>query len=247
MQQEKQTKQIRSVIDELQKVPDGFVFNNQQVWTGLEQQLPGTKKKNAKFYYAAAAVLLITGTVYLGFMKNDAKQVLNTSTAGHPVLPQKKPEALLIHQDKIQQQHNLTGAVQSAKKKINQQINTIPLAQKEADNPEKKEPQPIIVPIEQATAVIPPIIEPQKEEPKKLPVTVLSKPVPKKYNVIHINELNYFTPAPDPQSNLGRYEFRKPMHQLQDEKETPLPTDNHVKQLFFFKIKPTTTTTLVEN
>src|SRR6188768_4152012 len=152
MQQEKQTKQIRSVIDELQKVPDGFVFNSQQVWTGLEQQLPGAKKKNANFYYAAAAVLLITGTVYLGFMKNDAKQVLNTPTAGHPVLPQKKPEALLIHQDKIQQQHNLTGAVQSAKKKISQQINTTTLAQKERVNPETKEQPPITVPIEQVTA-----------------------------------------------------------------------------------------------
>jgi hypothetical protein len=247
MQQEKQTKQIRAAIDELQQVPDSFVFNSPQVWTGLEQQLPGAKKKNAKFYYAAAAVLLITGTVYLGFMKNDTKQVLNTPTAGLPVLPQKKSEVPLIHQYKIQQQHNSTGLVQPAKKKVNQQINTIALAQKEPDNPETKEPQPIIVPMEQATANIPPNTELQKEEPKKLPVTVLSKPVPKKYKVIHINELNYFAPAPDPQNNLGRYEFRKLMQQQQEEKETVLPTDNHVKQLFFFKIKPTTTTTLVEN
>ncbi|MDB5211597.1 MAG: hypothetical protein JWQ30_2424 [Sediminibacterium sp.] len=247
MQEEKQNKQIRNTLDELQQLPEGFVFNNQKVWAGLEQQLPGKKNKKATWYYAAAVILLMAGAAYLLLVKNNNKEFVKETTvvnfrseANPAVSPVILPKNILHTQVKAE--------AYITKKKPHQLIPAIPVAQKEINNDGIKIDPPAVAPAEQIVVITPPVQQSAPEEKKKIPAIAVSKPAPKKYKVIHLNELLQLPVAPDPQSTLSRSEFKKMMQQ-NEEKEIATPAENNTKQLFFFKIKPpvTSTISIVEN
>lgn len=248
MQNEKQNKHIQQTVGELQQLPNGFAFNSQKVWISLEQQLPVKKITRTTWYYAAAAILLVAGTAYLTMRTGNTSQFTDKKlTAGLPVPGKQKTVVAPIH--KTNDQPALVSTLPPAvKKQVVQAVATKLSGEKKTNKIETVPAPQIIVPAEQIVAEAPLAEQVNKEEKRKLPAVTLTKPAPKKYKVIHLNELMQST-IPDPQNMLSKSEFKKMMQQ-NEEKETAAPAENNTKQLFFFKIKPATTTntiSIVEN
>jgi predicted outer membrane repeat protein len=249
MQSERQNNHIQQAVDGLQQVPDRFVFNSGETWSGLEQRLPGKKKKKT-WYYAAAAILLVAGTVYLGFLSNKSKLIVNGGAIASAALqPEKKFAKPAFNQKnvhitvsasslRVSEKHNTpTMAVHAAEVKHKNGLEIVPEAK-------------ALTTAEQIVVTNPTIEQASNEIKKIIPAIAATKPAPKKYKVIHLNELLQSAIVADQQNTLSKSELKKMMQYQNDEKEIVTPSENNSKQLFFFKIKPATTTntiSIVEN
>jgi hypothetical protein len=246
MQDDKQNKQIRSAIDGLDQLPEGFAFNSQRAWNGIEEKLPGKKQNRTVWYYAAAAIVLLMGASYIAFFNHSTTLTIQTqpvATAPAPaVLPGLK-EKKIIETGRSQVMANKRS---NNKKSIAPKPIPSPIAKEIIDVAEAKE-TPATAQVEQ---VFPPVnsIEILSKEDKKKPVlTIAKKPVPRKYRIIHLNDLDAM-PATNAQNNLSKSELRKIMNQQSEEKESPQSVEPTTRQLFFLKSKTATTTnTIVEN
>jgi hypothetical protein len=153
MKNEKQNRHMQSALNDLQQLPDGFVFNSQEVWAGLEQQLPKKQQKKANWYYAAAAILLIAGTTCFLFL-NKTKQAANTPvTVNTVVSPAEKMISLPSHQQK-----NKEPLITHTSRTVKQTVRANPTdlsEQKELVQFSIQQSQPAAAISEQTTTTIP--------------------------------------------------------------------------------------------
>lgn len=240
MQNEKQNKHIQQTVGELQQLPDGFAFNSQKVWGGLEQQLPGRQQKKVGWYYVAAAVLSIACTTYFVF-SNKAKHLAITQAIVNPVTaPLQGIASLPVPQQKNKKESSIKIS-HTVKQTIKTNVTVLP-EQKEVAGISMQPPEPVATQVEQTVTITLPAEKINKEEKKIVPVTA-GKPLPK-YRIVHLNELDQ-SPAPV-NNSLTRSELKRNSQQHTDEKEiTPLVENS--RQLLYFKIKPITTISIVEN
>jgi hypothetical protein len=239
MQNEKQNKHIQSALNDLQQLPVGVTFSSQKVWAGLEQQLPNSEPKKRSWYYAAAAILfliIITSVVFL----NKTKQSYHAPTiVTTPVVPAKNTSFLPVRQQKNKEPLITHTSSHTVKHTANTNILILP-GQKETPPPSTQYGQPGATVPEQVAATVLPAEKIILAEKKSIPV-VVPKP---KYRIIHLNELDQSLAPVN--SALTRSELKRNSQQHTDEKEITIPPENN-KQLFYFKIKPVTTTSILEN
>lgn len=250
MQNEKQNKHIQQTVGELQQLPDGFAFNSQKVWTGLEQQLPAKKKNYTTWYYAAAAVLLVSGAAYFSVLTSNTGQLADKQLTAGLSVPGKPKTVVVPVIHRTNNQPAPVSALHAVKKQAIQPSAIKSFEDKKVDKIETVPAPLVIAPADQMVADVPPAEQVNTEEKKKLPAIASTKPAPKKYKIIHLNELMQSATTTDLQNTLSKSELKKMMHQQNDEKETTTPIENNTRQLFFFKIKPATTTntiSIVEN
>lgn len=246
MQGDKQNNQIRSAIDGLEQLPEGFSFNSQRVWNGIEEKLPGREQKNKAWYYAAAAALVLIGASYFVFLPQPVK----TSVEPQAVIAGVK-KMLTRGEKENKNAVAVISAIPQEKKSIHKKTtgNKIVITSPPIEETVPVEEKKIVV----ASITEPPTVfenkkEPVKEEKNKPVATAAKKPAVKKFRIIHLNDLDAL-PATNENSHLTKSEIRKMMNQQIEEKELAQPTENNSKSLYFFKTKPTNTSTntIVEN
>jgi hypothetical protein len=246
MQDDKQNKQIRSAIDGLDRLPEGFAFNSQRAWNGIEEKLPGKKQNRPIWYYAAAAIVLLMGASYIVFFSHSTKAAVETQsavTASAPAALYRSKENKIMEADR---------SIATANKRSNDKkpiapkpVISSPIAKETIEVTEGRE-TPATVQVEQVSAAVIPIETPAKEDKKKPVLTIAKKPLVRKYRIIHLNDLDAM-PATNTQNNLTKSELRKIMNQQNEEKESPQTIEPTTRQLFFFKSKTAPTNTIVEN
>lgn len=236
MYNEKQNNTLKDSINGMQELPDGFSFDPNRVWNGMEQQLSVPRKKNRYLNYAAASLILMTVTVYM--LVRDTQQLAApalVATRNKPVAPVRKssvistlakpaPEITVKRSAKSK-----TGIIQIIKD------NT-------AAEPEKTAAIATTQPQEPAV-VLPEHIQVQEPvRPAVAPVIITaSRPAAKKYRVIHLNELSASAPL---KTSLHKYELKQIAQQQSEEQVETAPPKDNLKQILYFKIAPRTNTSL---
>lgn len=238
MQQEKQNNQWAETVGSLQELPEGFHFDAQHVWKGLEQQLPAPAKKDRFLYYAAASMLVIAAAIYVISPGKQPEQPLSVAIPAAPVhssqeQPVKKDQSL--------------GA---AKKTTTIQTVIVPPAKKIEPALAKREE--IVLTTAETKETAPemqmpitsgPLVLEKKEIQKKKLVATTTKLAPK-LKVIHLSELGLI-PQPDP---LTKQEFKQMVQQQQAEQQEAAPVREPLKQILYFKTPPrTNTSTTITN
>jgi hypothetical protein len=247
MQDDKQNNPIRSALDGLDQLPEGFAFNSQRAWNGIEEKFPGKKQNRPFWYYAAAAIVLLVGAAYLAFFMRPMKSVAETQAAVAVTHPAVSP---VLKRNKIMETDHSAAILnrRSNDKKTTAQKTIIPSpATKEINDVAEAKETPVTAQVEQVPLPVISTEPPIKEDKKKPVLTIAKKPVARQYRIIHLNDLDAM-PATNAQNNLTKSELRKIMNQLSEEKETPQTVEPTTRQLFFLKSKTATTTnTIVEN
>jgi hypothetical protein len=247
MQEDKQNKEIRSSIDGLDQLPEGFAFNSQRAWNGIEEKLPGKKQGKPVWHYAAAAVILLMGVSYFLFLGPSDKNNIETKTtaaiSNYPIIPSTRKENKIVGSHS----NNLTADKKPTNKKIiDQEILTASNVVKEMNEAEPKK-TPVTKSIEEIIIPVTTAESPIKEDKKKPVLIAAKKTEAKKYRIIHLNDLDAL-PVSHEQSNLTKSEFRKIISQQNEEKEVSQPpAETNLRQLLFLKTKPANTSTIVEN
>lgn len=246
MQGDKQNNQIRSAIDGLEQLPEGFSFNSQRVWTGIEEKLPGEKQKKATWYYAAAAAVLLMGASYFVFLSPSIKNNIEPKAT---IAELKKTSFAEEKQNKstVSGIDNISQEKKSIRKKTTG-VKTVIASPPIKETMQLEENKMVVVSSAEPVVLFENKKEPIKEEKNKPAATVAKKTAVKKFRIIHLNDLDAL-PATNDNSNLTKSELRKMMNQQIEEKELAQPSETNSKSLYFFKTKPanTSTNTIVEN
>lgn len=234
MQHLKLDNSIRKAIDEMQEMPEGFVFNSQGAWLGIEQKLPQKTKSIRKGYFAAAAVILLMAANYFIITPTPAhqKQLTQKTNDEIPSRIINKEPTVVNNQEVISKKLSLVALKKNTRK-------TLPVS---ADS----SVEPITALVSQdhaanaAIETIPTTDKTEKQASKELTVTTTVKQLPKKYKIVHINELNPAYSLPSELKNLSKYDLKK--NEVLE--STTQPAENITRQLFFFKKVPSTNTTI---
>lgn len=248
MQNDKQNNQVRSAIEELDQLPDGFNFNSRHTWAKIEEKLPGKQQRTTAWYYAAAAIVLLAGISSFFYFKTSPGN--NNASTGFAVTVNPVFSTSPKENKNSTPRHVSVSAARSPIKanitKNKTAVSSPVLKEEENTDPKETLVTSAAETLPATVAVTEPITS--KEEKKKPVVSAAKKPVAKRYRVIHINELDAMPVAPA-SGNLTKSEFRKMMNQQIEEKELSQPTENNTRSLFFFKTRPsnTSTNTIVEN
>jgi hypothetical protein len=241
MQHLKQDDSIRNAIHEMQQLPEGFSFNPQKAWSSIEKKLPEQSNTAYKWYWAAATLVLTIVTLYFNVTSADHDALVKNKT------PQTPSTVIRNDQKSIHTQNAVpTNLLTGNPKKIKKNFTPIPNSNSEKHTIQSEFPEQVV-----ATVVEPPtlpvIIVDKTEKPlvQEIKTADITKPVTKKYKVIHINELNPGYNIPAELKNLSKYEFKK----AELIESTTLPTENFTRQLLFFKKAPSVinTTSISEN
>lgn len=241
MQHLKQDDSIRTAITEMQQLPESFLFNNQKVWSAIETRLPEKRKSAKKWYLAAAAILLLTVTFYFTSTTNNYKQLTQNEVQTTPVtVTTKEPAGINIRN---------TGSINVVtlnKKKNKKSFVPIPKSKLEKTIAPIVPQEHTIIAITESP--IHTLIANDKTEKQQITASttaIITNQPPKKYKVIHINELSSGYTIPAELKNLSKYELKK----AEILESTSQPMENLTRQLFFFKKVPSVsnTTSISEN
>lgn len=241
MQHLKQDDSIRTAITEMQQLPESFLFNNQKAWSAIETRLPEKRKFPKKWYLAAAVILLLTASFYFTSTTNNYKQLTQNKVQTTPISVTTK-EPLGIN---IRNTGSINVATLSTKKN---KKSFIPMPKSKSE----KNIAPIVPQEHNIIAItespIHTLVANDKTEKQQITTSttaIITKQAPKKYKIIHINELSSGYTIPAELKNLSKYEFKK----AEILESTSQPMENLTRQLFFFKKVPSVsnTTSISEN
>lgn len=246
MQTGKQNKNIRSAMDGLTDIPEGYTFNNKRVWNALEQELTGNRKGRKQMYYAAAVVIGLIGAASLYFMQSTPLN--HPAIKTEAVVKEKQPGTTVIQvapvAGTIKRVKRMETISSPAHKKIaptkesatETDVTATTWIEKSIENPVEN----IVLP------ALSPVLKPN--EKKTIQSTTATKPKARRYTVVHLNDLEPGNTTTPPQSNLSRSEFKKIIQQQQGVEKEPEQTapDNPIRAILFLK-RAAATTSIIEN
>ena len=238
MPQLTQDKIIRSAINELDHLPEGFDFNSHKTWSEISRQISQKKKAVIKWQYAAALITLALTAYFFLLSKNEVKQVLPDLSNRLNI----KQDVKTITYSKITRKEypvypkKINKKLPSARTTIKVEKEIIPSA---ID-------LPLIAKTSEPELSNSPIIN-LESDLKSLTIIHAQKKVFKKYKVVHLNELNPIKDLPEDLKNFSRSDMKRAF-QKTELSETSISFDLPTKQFLFFKIaQPSNTITISNN
>lgn len=236
MQHLKHDDSIRTAINEMQQLPESFQFNPQKAWSGIEKKLPEQRNASYRWYWAAAVILIVAATFYLTNTTNNLKQLTqNKIHATLVTVTTKEPSGINISNTEP------INVVTLNPKKNKKRFAPIPKSNSENIIEPTISQEHTTIAIIEPTAHTPIITDKiEKQQVSELKTAIITKQAPKKYKVIHINELSSGYTIPADLKNLSKYEFKK----TEVLESTSQPIENLTRQLFFFKKVPSASNTI---
>ncbi|WP_133474208.1 hypothetical protein [Sediminibacterium goheungense] len=225
MSQLMQDKIIQSAIEGLEHLPADIHFNSHKTWAELSTQLP-LKKGSVKYWqYAAVFIVLILTTFFLLEHKSEQKQSISKSS--QPYKKSSIEELKTIIPEKIQLREVVTHSSQMKKEPP---VNTDSIL-KDIVITSVEVPTPI-----EATDPTTSTIQ-QVSETNQTAILTVQKASPKKYRIVHLNELTPFSISTEEAKMLSKNELKKIIPKT-DLSETQDAVELPAKQFLFFKKTP---------
>jgi hypothetical protein len=220
---------LRDKINDMQSVPDNFVFNASAKWQQLENKLqPSPSKRKLVWWYWAAASLFLAFCSYLWLNGSKDIEVATLSNSSKTITPQ---SSKTLQNTSIKQSQNLENI---SLKTTKPSVNNIAAIVDKVDTIEvEKMPVVTVSNLIVADIVIANMVDTVVQKNNiKTPVVVTTKP---KRKVIHINELGEVITQP---VVLTRNDHK----QTHEQEENTTPVDVN-KSWWLFKPKPTSVNT----
>lgn len=236
MQHLKQDDSIQSAIHEMQHLPEGFSFNPQKAWSGIEKKLPEQANTSHKWYWAAAVFIFTIVTLYFTATSPNHNSLTQNNT-------RQTPSTVIRNAQKSSPTQNEAPASLLTRdpKKTKKSITPMPKKNSEKYITPSEFPEQVLATIvELPTHPVITVDKTEKPSIQEIKTAAITKPVIKKYKVIHINELNTGYNIPVELKSLSKYELKK----AELLESTTQPTENFTRQLLFFKKLPTVINTI---